>query len=138
MFLKTDVPSNGLDKEMVHKAYKSLYQVEQDFRNMKTSLEVRPVFVRKASRTRGHVLVVMLALILRRELEKRLKPVQMEVNHALRHMMGWTILREFLGPIRFSRLPIANRRQLEILDSLGLRQPTSLGVPSKNTRVKKD
>ena len=136
--LKTDVPSDDLDKELVHKAYKSLYQVEQDFRNMKTNLEVRPVFVRKASRTRGHVLVVMLALILRRELEKRLKPEQIEVNHALRHMTGWTILREFLGPIRFSRLPVANQRQQEILNTLGIRQPTSLGVPSKNIRTKKD
>ena len=105
---------------------------------MKTNLEVRPVFVRKASRTRGHVLVVMLALILRRELEKRLKPEQIEVNHALRHMTGWTILREFLGPIRFSRLPVANQRQQEILDTLGIQQPTSLGVPSKNIRTKKD
>jgi transposase len=136
--LKTDVRSDDLDKEMVHKVYKSLYRVECDFRNMKTDLEVRPVFVRKASRTRGHVLVVMLALILRRELEKRLKPVQIEVGHALRDMTGWTILREFLGPIRFSRLPVPNARQQMILGALGIQQPTSLAVPSKNIRQKKD
>ena len=40
---------------------------------MKTGmLEVRPVFVRKDSRTRGHVLSCMLALKLYRELERRL------------------------------------------------------------------
>jgi hypothetical protein len=86
----------------------------------------------------GHVLVVMLALILRRELEKRLKPVQIEVGHALKDMTGWTILREFLGSIRFSRLPVPNLRQQMILGALGIQQPTSLGVPSKNIRQKKD
>jgi hypothetical protein len=40
---------------------------------MKTGLlEVRPVFVRKESRTRGHVFCCMLALKLSRELERRL------------------------------------------------------------------
>ena len=40
---------------------------------MKTGmLEVRPVFVRKDSRTRGHIFSCMLALKLHRELERRL------------------------------------------------------------------
>jgi transposase len=81
--LTTDTGADDLEKERVHRAYKSLYRVECDFRMMKTELEVRPVFVRKKQRTRGHVLIVMLALILRRELEKRLKSVQIEVRHAL-------------------------------------------------------
>ena len=54
------------------------------------------------------IVVEHLALILRREFEKRLKPVQIEVGHALRDMTGWTILREFLGSIRFSRLPVCS------------------------------
>jgi transposase len=41
---------------------------------MKTGLlEVRPVFVRKESRTRGHVFCCMLALKLSREMERRLR-----------------------------------------------------------------
>jgi len=38
-------------------------------------LEVRPVFVRKDTRTRGHVFVCMLALKLGRELRQRLATV---------------------------------------------------------------
>jgi hypothetical protein len=50
----------------------ALQKVERDFRTMKTGLlEVRPVFVRKESRTRGHVFCCLLALKLSRELERR-------------------------------------------------------------------
>ena len=48
--------------------------VERDFRALKTGLlEVRPVFVRKESRTRGHVFCSMLALKLSRKMERRLR-----------------------------------------------------------------
>jgi len=60
--LKTDLDPHAATKELVHDRYKSLAEVEWAFRTCKTShLEVRPVFVRKESRTRGHVFVVMLA-----------------------------------------------------------------------------
>lgn len=135
--LKTDIRADELDREAVHRAYKSLYEVECDFRAMKTHLEVRPVYVRKASRTRGHVLVVMLALILRRELAKRLSGIGMEVRHAMGIMNGWTLLRESFGELRFNRLARPNAPQQRILDAAGLSQPTVLNVPRKKGRPKK-
>ena len=67
--LKTDLDSQAAAKELVHDRYKSLAEVEWAFRTCKTShLEVRPVYVRKESRTRGHVFVVMLAYQIVREL----------------------------------------------------------------------
>ena len=135
--LKTDTPASEMDKEWVHKAYKSLYEVERDFRSMKSELEVRPVYLRNAGRTRGHVLVVMLALILKREFQKRLAGIAMEVRHALDALSGWTLLQESFGELRFTRLPQPNPRQREILDALGIRQPTAFGVPRKRGRRKK-
>jgi transposase len=135
--LKTDTPASEMDKEWVHKAYKSLYEVERDFRSMKSELEVRPVYLRNAGRTRGHVLVVMLALILKREFQKRLAGIAMEVRHALDALSGWTLLQESLGELRFTRLPQPNPRQREILDALGIQQPTAFGVPRKRGRRKK-
>ena len=45
--------------------------MEQGFRTMKTDyLHVRPIYVRTESNTRGHVLVVMLAYLLVRELRE--------------------------------------------------------------------
>jgi len=136
--LKTDVKANELTKESIHRVYKSLYAVETDFRTMKTHLEVRPIYVRKKSRTRGHVLMVMLALILRRELEKTLKPLDTEVSHAIAVMDGWTLLKESLGELKFNRLPQPSSGQQEILDAVGMKQPTVLGVPRKKGGRKKE
>jgi transposase len=70
----TDVAPDSMTAQQVHDSYVSLQKVERDFRAMKTGLlEVRPVFVRKESRTRGHVFCCMLALKLSREIERRLR-----------------------------------------------------------------
>ena len=60
--IKTDLSQDVADTCTVHQRYKDLASVELAFRTLKTGLEeVRPIFVRKASRTRGHVFVCMLA-----------------------------------------------------------------------------
>jgi Transposase DDE domain len=60
--LKTDLTPAQAPKEIVHDRYKDLASVEQAFRTCKTAhLEVRPLFLRRAARTRAHALVVMLA-----------------------------------------------------------------------------
>jgi hypothetical protein len=70
----TDVARSELSAQQVHDSYVSLRKVERDFRTLKTGLlEVRPVWVRKESRTRGHVFCCMLALKLSREMERRLR-----------------------------------------------------------------
>jgi transposase len=54
--LKTDVSKDVASKETIHSRYKDLALVERAFRSLKTvNLEVRPVHVRTASHTRGHV-----------------------------------------------------------------------------------
>jgi transposase len=60
--LKTDLTKEMASKEVIHDRYRDLALVEQAFRTCKTvGLEVRPVHVRRAERTRGHAFVVMLA-----------------------------------------------------------------------------
>jgi transposase len=70
--LKTDLSRQVASKQVVHDRYKDLAKVEIAFRTAKTAeLEMRPVHVRLASRTRGHVFVVMLAYRIVRELARR-------------------------------------------------------------------
>ncbi len=52
--------------------YKELWMVERVFRDVKTLLETRPVFHQRDENIRGHVFCSFLALILRKELERRL------------------------------------------------------------------
>lgn len=53
-------------------SYKDLWQVEHAFRNLKSELEVGPIFHWKDPRIRSHVMVCFLALILRTLLSKKL------------------------------------------------------------------
>ena len=53
--LKTDLLEAAATKEIIHNRYKDLALVESAFRTSKTvELELRPIHVRLATRTRGH------------------------------------------------------------------------------------
>ncbi|MBZ0108849.1 MAG: IS1634 family transposase [Candidatus Scalindua rubra] len=63
--VKTSVPKELVSTQIAHDRYKDLGLVEYAFRTMKTTLEeIRPIYVRKEERTRGHVFVVMLAYMI--------------------------------------------------------------------------
>src|ERR1035441_5861308 len=69
--LKTDLTESAASPQVGHDRYKDLAQVQQAFRTCKTAhLETRPIHVRTAEHTRAHVLVVMLAYLIRRELSR--------------------------------------------------------------------
>ncbi|GAX88401.1 IS1634 family transposase [Effusibacillus lacus] len=53
--------------------YKELWRVEQAFRNLKDNLELRPMYHRRESRIRGHIMVCFLALVMESYLALRLK-----------------------------------------------------------------
>lgn len=82
--LKTDAPAELADTEQVHNRYKDLAQVEKAFRTMKTGhLEIRPVFVRTAAHTRAHVFIVMLAYLIRRELDAAWRALDLTVEEGI-------------------------------------------------------
>ena len=87
--LTTSLSAEEMDKETVHARYKDLAKVEEAFRTCKTGhLEVRPVYVRKADRTRAHVFVVMLAYLLVQELQACWREVDATVEENLLALGG--------------------------------------------------
>ena len=130
----TDVPKQQMNEQAVHDNYVSLQKVERDFRQLKTGLlEVRPVFVRKESRTRGHVFCCMLALKLSREIERRLQaafgttdadPYALTVSDALAALSRLCLLEyQIDDKTKLTRLPNPDARQKEILAALGVSLP---------------
>ena len=87
--VESDLPVAAASPQQVHDRYVDLTRVERDFRTLKTGLlEIRPVFLRKAQRTRGHALVSLLALKLARELERRVAPLGLTVDDAVERLKG--------------------------------------------------
>jgi transposase len=70
--------------------YKELWQVEQVFRDMKSILDTRPVYHQLDETIKGHVFCSFLALVLRKELEKRLEASNLclEWNDIKRDLMA--------------------------------------------------
>ena len=64
--------NTNLPTAQVALKYKELWQVEQAFRDIKSILETRPVFHQRDENIRGHVFCSFLALVLRKELDRRL------------------------------------------------------------------
>ncbi len=60
-----------LSAEDVALGYKNLLEAERGFRDLKSTLELRPVFHRIEPRIRAHVLLCWLALLLVRVAERR-------------------------------------------------------------------
>jgi len=133
--LKTDLPESAAPKQVIHDRYKDLAEVEQAFRNCKTAhLETRPIYVRTADHTRGHVLVVMLAYLIRRELSQAWISLDATVEEGLNQLQtlcSTEISAEGGGSCL--RIPAPSPAALSLLKALHIQMPRLL--PHTETRV---
>jgi hypothetical protein len=124
--VQSDLPVAAATMQAVHDRYLDLTRVERDFRTLKTGLlEIRPVFLRKADRTRGHALVSLLALKLARALEQRAAPLGLTVDDAVERLKGVRLV--CLGEAKLGLWRLADSypaAQMEVLGAL-----PKLGAP---------
>lgn len=129
--LRTDLSVEQASKQIVHDRYKSLAEVEQAFRRGKTvELEMRPVHVRKENSTRGHLLVVMLAYLLMKELGKRWAAIDMTVKEGLGRLNTYCAV-EIAGVLNVMLRPRQDVQAL--ITAAGVTLPTML--PGSKSKV---
>lgn len=132
--LETDVPQGLMDAKTVDARYRDLQKVERNFRTVKTTfLEIRPIFLRKAERTKAHVFVAMLALKITRRFEADLHrtfgsteddPAAITPDDALVALGRLTYLYSTdRNGQRHRHLPRPDDQQAKILDAIGLSFP---------------
>jgi transposase len=133
--LKTDLPSSAAATQVVHDRYKDLTLVEQAFRTCKTThLEARPIYVRTEDHTRGHVLTVMLAYLIRRELSRAWTALDTTVEEGLQQLQTLCSTEIKLeGGGGCLRIPTPSVASRALLDALNIRLPEAL--PHTDTRV---
>lgn len=135
--IKTDLSKAEAPAQTVHDRYKDLAEVERDFRTMKTGhMEIRPWFVRKEETTRAHALTAMLALKVRRHLEKAWEKLEVTVEEGVAELSKICVI-ELVESQRETvvarQIPEPGARQKELLDALGLKMPTT--VPEAKVAV---
>jgi transposase len=133
--IKTDLPESAASKQVVHDRYKDLTQVEQAFRTCKTAhLEMRPIHVRTAEHTRGHVLVVMLAYLIRRELSRAWAALDATVEEGLHQLQTLCVTEvKVEGGGSCLRIPTPSVAAAALLKALKIRLPEAL--PHTETAV---
>jgi transposase len=132
--IKTDLPQEEVAAETVHQRDKDLAFVEQGFRTIKTGLlETRPIFVRKEQRTKGHVLVVMLAYILVQELQTLWAEMHITVEEGLLELSMLTTMEIQIGHTGYQQIPQPREVGRKLLELAHVSLPEAL--PSRNIKV---
>jgi len=116
--LRTSDPS--LSAADVATGYKQLLEVERAWRDMKTTLDLRPVYHRKESRIRSHVLLCWLSLLLIRIAENATG----ETWRTLRFELDKLHLGRFAGPSgEVAQRTELTPRQAAILKAVDVAEP---------------
>ena len=133
--ITTDVPREVADKEVIHDRYKDLALVEQAFRTCKSAhLEVCPVHVRTEAHTRRHVLVAMLAYLVRRTLSEAWNCLDLTVDEGLEQLKTICSMEiNVQGKASCLRIPTPRAQSRALLQALDMSLPEAL--PHTNARV---
>ena len=118
--------------------YKNLWQVEHLFRAAKSLLRTRPVYHQCDAAIRGHVFCSFLALVLRKELLRRMedKKIESEWNDIIRNLDSLTETKIETGE-RASSCAARRREKPEpSSEAWGFACPPSYGVRTVGTSLK--
>jgi hypothetical protein len=133
--IKTNLPKDVADKQIIHDRYKDLTEVERAFRTFKTDfLEVRPVYVQTEKNTRGHVLVVMLAYIIVRILRGAWQELDLKVEEGLSQLSTLCSMEmKVKNQDSCLKIPRPREKSRQLLKALDIRMPIVL--PHRKVRV---
>ena len=127
--MKTDLPTESASKEIVHKRYKNLALVEYAFRTCKTDwLEAQPVFVRKESRTRAHLFIIMLAYKIAMFLEQSWREIGVSAKNGVEKLCTISSFVCKIDQEKITKVPKPNAECKELLDKLNVVLPTFLPI----------
>jgi transposase len=126
-----------MSAEQIIEAYHTLWKIEESFRIMKSSLEVRPVFHWKPERIHGHFVVCFLSFMMERRLEIMLNESKIEhsperIKEALNEMqLAKVQLNDCETYIKAKNKPLANH----ICKVLGIKLPQNINTKSQIAEI---
>ena len=133
------VTNCGLATSDVALAYKSLWQVERAFRELKTGLEMRPVYHYAKRRIRGHIMVCFLALVLETVMRRKLREHSEEA-------IRWEDMMQSLTEVRAVEMGVSDKCYLArteagalamvAFNAVGMRPPERVREIGPNTAAK--
>jgi len=118
--IQSNLPENEADASVIHDRYKDLSNIENHFKHMKTeSLEIRPIYHRKAERTKALVFIAMLARMILKVFEEKTKILPYSLDYKVKTLDRIQYEYKKIGELRFKVIPkILDEAKNSILDIL--------------------
>lgn len=113
--------SHDLSKEAISLGYKTLWEVESAFREVKDFIKVRPIYHRNDDRVKGHIFICFLAYLLEKLLEKKMEEHGhfISAKKALKLLDPIKVVINELAGQRIKKVSCIVKEQEEILKALG-------------------
>jgi transposase len=137
--IKTDLKKTKASAQTIHNRYKDLALVESAFRTCKSSLDLRPVYVRLKESTYGHVFVVMLAYMIIRHMDQKWSSLYLTVEEGLRSLSTLTLQEVTINDqYTFQQLPEPRLQNKKMLEALNVEFPKILPKSTANVVTRKN
>jgi transposase len=113
--------STELSPEALALGYKTLWEVEHAFRELKDFIKIRPIYHHNGDRVRGHIFICFLAYLLEKLLEKRLEDhgLFMSARKALQELSSIKVVISELAGQEVKKVTSVVKEQEQILRALG-------------------
>jgi len=132
--LKTDRKKEDISTKEIHDRYKSLADVEWAFRTMKTTLlEMRGIFVRKASRTKAHIFIVMLSYMVAYKLRRCWHDLEVTVEEGISELGSIHTIEVHFPKMSYQQIPQPRSSTAVLLEKAGITLPDA--IPLKGVSV---
>jgi len=122
--------SSELKPNEVALGYRTLSEVEHAFKEIKNLLKIRPIYHYKDMRVRGHVFICVLAYLIEKFIEKKLKQAQLALStqKALQKLISIRMVRYTLMKKSVCKITDVTKEQNEIFNALGISEVPKLPV----------
>ena len=119
--IRSNIPVDQGSMDTIHQRYKDLANVEWAFRTMKSdTIELRPILVRKKSRTSAHVFIAMLSYIIEKHLREKWIDLNVTVEEGIHELSSINCITVEVGAVKYNSIPKPRKLGSDLMSALGV------------------
>ena len=125
--IRSNLPVDQGSMDTIHQRYKDLANVEWAFRTMKSdTIELRPILVRKKSRTSAHVFIAMLSYIIEKHLREKWIDLNVTVEEGIHELSSINCITVQVGAVKYNSIPKPRKLGSDLMSALGVTLPNAI------------
>ena len=125
--IRSNIPVDQGSMDTIHQRYKDLANVEWAFRTMKSdTIELRPILVRKKSRTSAHVFIAMLSYIIEKHLREKWIDLNVTVEEGIHELSSINCITVQVGAVKYNSIPKPRKLGSDLMSALGVTLPNAI------------